>query len=636
MEKNRLLSKPIAYLLFCFLGALFMFCLLTEGDLARQGNILWTQGYLVRTLGISLLAGGGLGAVICFCIYKWNVHGYVLEQRMAIERKGEVAGGKVIGDETFREKALGDGSADRLGVWLLGRTKGEYGWGKVFRVSMALSFCAWIPAFLAYFPAICAYDVVYQTGQIVENYYIDHHPIFHTLLIKCAMMLGENVLGSMNRGIGCYTLCQMLFLASAFAFGIAMLWRRNIRRIWLGLAQLFCMCYPFHWYMSVSMTKDTVFAAFFLIQLTALCEMMCGHKSKTGCEAMNDGKSKKSHKDVCKNIGMELLFFIATVGMVLFRNNGKYAFLVFIVFLAAAVLLGKKRRFWGRLLLWSLGALVTGVVLLQTVFQIMDAEQGDRREMLSIPIQQLARTMVYHGGVGVLAEDDNTMKEADKALVNDFILNEAYRNYRPDFADPVKSNTNTYVARFRAGEFIGTYLGLFLQYPGDFLNAALAVNAGYLYPGDISHAYINAQEGQAAGGGYVQTRWEEETLNSRGIYKASKWPGLFEVMEQWADENAYLTLPVLKYLFVPGVVIWLYLLLLGSRLVKREFGLCMPLLLVLGYFLTLLLGPTVQLRYIYPVMIAFPFLLLWPGKSCGLSQQSSVEITCSEGGEDDR
>ncbi len=588
MDNNRLLSKPIAYLLFCFLGVLFFFCFLTEGELARQRNILWTWGCFAKTLGISLLAGGGLGAVVCFGICRWCGYG------------------------------IGDGASEgqgkrmaRFGGWLLGRTKGEKGWGKVFGVSMALTFCAWLPVFLAYFPAICAYDAVYQTGQIVENSYIDHHPIFHTLLIRCAMMFGGNVLGSINRGIGCYTLCQMVLLASAFAFGIAMLWRRSVRRIWLGLVQLFCMFHPFHWYMSVSMTKDTVFAAFFLIQLTAFCEMMSG------------GKDMDKHR----KHGMELLFFTAAVGMILFRNNGKYAFLVLIVFLLAVVLFGKRRRFWGRTLLWSLGALAVGMVLLQMVFRITDAEQGDRREMLSIPIQQLARTMLYHGGVGVLEEDDNTMEEADKALVNDFILNEAYRNYRPDFADPVKSNTNTYVARYRTGEFIDTYIRLFLRYPGDFLNAALAVNAGYLYPGDVSHAYVNAQEGQAAGGGYIQTRWEEGTLNSRGIYKESKWPGLFEAMERWADENAYLKLPVLKYLFVPGVVIWLYLLLLGSRLVKREFGLCMPLLLVLGYFLTLLLGPTVQLRYIYPVMIAFPFMLLW---------QETGEVKCSGGDEDDR
>ena len=34
-------------------------------------------------------------------------------------------------------------------------------------------------------------------------------------------------------------------------------------------------------------------------------------------------------------------------------------------------------------------------------------------------IQQMARCMIYHGGVGVLSEDDGTMSEQDRALVND-------------------------------------------------------------------------------------------------------------------------------------------------------------------------------------------------------------------------
>ena len=77
--------------------------------------------------------------------------------------------------------------------------------------------------------------------------------------------------------------------------------------------------------------------------------------------------------------------------------------------------------------------------------------------------------MIYHGGVSVLAEDDNTMDAADKALINDFILDEAYRDYDPGIADPVKRHTNTYVARYRSGEFIRVYLHLLTQYPGDMI-----------------------------------------------------------------------------------------------------------------------------------------------------------------------
>ena len=88
--------------------------------------------------------------------------------------------------------------------------------------------------------------------------------------------------------------------------------------------------------------------------------------------------------------------------------------------------------------------------MLSAVFSATHAEQGDRREMLSMPIQQMARCMIYHGGVGVLPADDGTMSEQDRALVNDFILDEAYRDYDPGIADPVKRHTNTYVVRYRS------------------------------------------------------------------------------------------------------------------------------------------------------------------------------------------
>lgn len=217
--------------------------------------------------------------------------------------------------------------------------------------------------------------------------------------------------------------------------------------------------------------------------------------------------------------------------------------------------------------------------------------------------------MVYHGGIDVLSEDDNTLTESEKALINDFILGEAYRNYDPHISDPVKRYTNTYVARYRLKEFSLTYLKLLAEYPGDFLNAALEVNAGYIYPRDTSHAYINVSESRS-GFGYVQICWAEDILNNRGIYKDSKFEAFLAPLERWADENSYLRVPVLKYLFVPGIWLWLYLLLFGFLCIARNGRLCIPLTLVFGYYGTLFLGPTVQLRYIYPVMTAYPFILL--------------------------
>ena len=133
------------------------------------------------------------------------------------------------------------------------------------------------------------------------------------------------------------------------------------------------------------------------------------------------------------------------------------------------------------------------------------------------------------------------------------------------------------------------------------------MDAGYLYPEDVSHAYVN-QVDYAPGKGYAQTRWAEEELLEKGFYKDSKWEWLHVKMEDWAERNAHLSIPVIKYLFVPGVWIWAFLWLGGVRMQQKKYGYLLPLALILGYYINILLGPVVQLRYLYPVMVAFPIL----------------------------
>lgn len=576
MRETRILPRRKGYLLLCVLGCLFVFFVKTEKDLAANGNVLWTAGYVGSTLAWSVILGCVLGMVGTRVVYH-------IAENTAARQKCQTQSQDNMDGADGRQKAIG---YKRFAAWIQNRSGGQ-----VLLGSLLLLLLAWLPIYLAYYPGICAYDAPVQTGQIMEHYYFDHHPIVHTLLLQGMLWLGSHIFGSVNAGMACYTAAQMLLLAGSMAYGMCVLHRRKAPvAAWLSVL-LLGMFFPFHWYMSVSMTKDTVFSAFLLLQLVSLTDLL-----------MEDRRSIRP--------GIrDLLFGIGTVGMILFRNNGKYAMIVLLAFLFLMFCFGKRaRKLWGRLFTVSAVAFGVGLFVLSAVFNITHAEQGDRREMLSMPIQQMSRCMIYHGGVGVLPEDDGTMTEQDKALIHDFILDEAYRDYDPGIADPVKRHTNTYVVRYRSGEFIKTYLHLLSAYPGDMINAALAVDAGFLSPFDTTYATVN-QTGEKEGLGYVQTRWDEGVLNERGIYKDSKFPWMYERLENWAENNGYLRIPLLKYIFVPGSYLWLYLGLAAVLFITDRKRFCLPLAIVGGYYGTMLLGPTVQMRYVYPVMLALPYLL---------------------------
>ena len=84
----------------------------------------------------------------------------------------------------------------------------------------------------------------------------------------------------MNAGMALYTALQMLLLAGSMSYGVLVLHRRQVAAGWQIVMLLLGMFFPFHWYMSVSMTKDTVFSAFLLLQLISLTGSVAGEPAR--------------------------------------------------------------------------------------------------------------------------------------------------------------------------------------------------------------------------------------------------------------------------------------------------------------------------------------------------------------------
>ena len=317
MRETRILPRRKGYLLLCVLGCLFVFFVKTEKDLAANGNILWTAGYVGSTLAWSVILGCVLGMV-------GTRVGYHIAENTAARQKCQTQSQDHMDGADGRQKAIG---YKRFAAWIQNRSGGQ-----VLLGSLLLLLLAWLPVYLAYYPGICAYDAPVQTGQIMEHYYFDHHPIVHTLLLQGMLWLGSHIFGSVNAGMAYYTAAQMLLLAGSMAYGMWVLHRRKAPVAARLSVLLLGMFFPFHWYMSVSMTKDTVFSAFLLLQMVSLTDLL-----------MEDRRSIRP--------GIrDLLFGIGTVGMILFRNNGKYAMIVLLAFLFLMFCFGKRaRKLWGRL-----------------------------------------------------------------------------------------------------------------------------------------------------------------------------------------------------------------------------------------------------------------------------------------------
>lgn len=445
-------------------------------------------------------------------------------------------------------------------------------------------FVCWLPVFLAYFPGICSYDFSIQMGQAESGVYSDHHPFMHTLCIQFFWNLGKNIFASGTIGIAIYTLFQMIILLASFIYSLYILNKCNIHKYWLYGLTTFYALFPPNAFMSVSATKDTIFAAFVLFMTCSLLYVLRSFITKTSCKLEY------------------IILILSSIGTIFFRNNGRYALLAMIAVTLLLLIFHRTYRVkYSMILSFSVAALFIAITILNLTQSAIECTQGDRREMLSIPIQQWARIINRH---------EQELDTETVAFIKQCIDEEGLYEYDPYISDPVKRHTHTNVILNNAGTFIQTYVKLFFAYPDEYVNAFLIQNSGFLYILDTSHAWINYNP-DISGYGYIQTHELNDELAGRDIYKKSFLPNLYTALEQWTNNNRYLHFPILNILMASGIWFSLVLFMLASVFTQKKYQLLLPIAFVFGYYLTLFLGPTVQLRYIYPVMLSTVFLLIF-------------------------
>lgn len=466
---------------------------------------------------------------------------------------------------------------------LHGRTEG-ISEGVLYLGYLGVILVCWIPVFLAYYPSVFAYDAEGQLYQVIANDYSTHHPLLHTLFLGAFFRLG-GWLGSYSAGMAIHSVVQMLLMAAVFAYALLTLYKEGVKRSLRLLLLAFYALFPANSVLALSTTKDVLFAALvlcYVLELYRLC-----------CRRMDPAEGEQTWR---QSFFRALLLVLIGVTMLLFRNNALYALLASAPFTAA--ILKKVRRSERKCYLWStLCTLVLFAVASMGLKAVLGAQSGSPREMLSVPFQQIARTRVYHE-----EEIEPQMRtELDRYLSSEWV----FAAYHPHLADPVK---NRAVIHDQPLGLIRCWLQLGMQFPQTYIDAFLDNSVGLWFLEDVSHSEIYGK-GTESGFGYLST--DNRTMPAGcEIIEDSKLPGLRMVMEEIVSENRYQELPVVSVIFAPAFYWWLMVLYAADAVYRRKWERLVPVSFLTAYYLTLLLSPAVLVRYMYPLMISVPPLLL--------------------------
>lgn len=447
----------------------------------------------------------------------------------------------------------------------------------VFGICAGVVFACLIPVWLAYYPIVMSYDFHRQVNEAYNGlaYFYPYQPIAHTWVIWVFLQLGKAV-GSLETGFACMALFQMLLYALVTGYACSMLYR-ILKKKWAVIAAvLFFAVFPFNSVMVVCTTKDVLFTILFLLFFLLLME-----------RSLFSGDKK---------IPIDLALVLEGCLMMQFRNNAFYAAAVFMVLFVLLVPRKEKLRALLLCVLLTAGGKVSGIVIKEAIGTELNVSKV---EMFSVPIQQFARVGCYHG---------SELDQFTALTLDSYVPWQDWSNYYPPLADTVKASVRSENFEGNYGSLLSFWAKLGLRYPNEYLDAFLELTRGYWFLDDVSWAE-NLGSGVEGRMGAVFTYNSSEIAGAGSIIHESKLPWLEAQLEKIVSGNAFYDWPVLSIVFRSAFYTWSLFLATMALLYRKQKKPLKLLLLPWLYFGTVLLGPVVQLRYVFPIMVLLPMAI---------------------------
>jgi hypothetical protein len=353
----------------------------------------------------------------------------------------------------------------------------------------------------------------------------------------------------------------MALCAAAFSYVLHSMAKNGVHIYVRALTLLFFALYPVNGFYAITMWKDTAFGVIIMLLVLETIRMAAQPAAFLGQK---------------KNV---VVYALLCVALYLTRNNGLH-----IILLLLPVLLLVFRKYW-KSVLALIGAFAVCVMAMQITSALLDVQRGSVRFALSIPLQQIARTVKEHGGE-LAASDRNVIS----SVLN---IAELPERYDPFVLDPIISNDMFYEAAFRvnSGSFFAFWARLLTKYPLTYIEAFLAQTHGYWYP-DLDE--------------WIVARVIAE--NDYGIHPERLVPTLLD--NAFSGIFVFRVFPAVSMLVSIGFAAWLAIIMALALIIKKQYRLLTAFVPVLLLWLTCIASPVSgQYRYIYGLFLALPLLV---------------------------
>lgn len=444
---------------------------------------------------------------------------------------------------------------------------------------------AWLPWLIASFPGMLMGDTpaellmyfgypsyVSNSVNLLDPQMLitQHHPVLHVVLLGLAASLGASLFSSINVGIFLFTLAQFACTIATLSLSVRYLLRRGTSyRILLALAAAYTLLPLFPNY-AVLLTKDSLF----------VCCLLAFVISVDSTTRNNAGAK-------------QWLALLASGLLVSLLRSGAFVVVIFTLFVAAIYAIRSQGMQAARpAMLVLAGTLAVNIALTSVIYPALSITPASPREMLSIPIQQVAAVAAHH---------PESISESEYEAIDAVIdLNKVAERYNPSNADPIKNTWNKNATGEDRSGFISAWLSVLAKEPLTCIEATFRNYYGFLYPSE-------QQIGQ------MTIAWSDSRASQLSPITDYQPHIKSDIQRFFADlvsgyQLSFERIPVLSLLSVSAFWVWMLLICCAKAWVsqKRVLIIVTPLVLVT---LIALIGPcnaTTYFRYVYPLMFTLP------------------------------
>lgn len=448
---------------------------------------------------------------------------------------------------------------------------------------LSIAFVYLFVLFLIKYPGLVEADTIIQFHECLSGKYSNNNPLFSTIVIKPFVAIGMALFNDINACAAMYFAAQALFVAFTFACVVKTLAEMKAP-IWLLVCTIFFYAFtPYHIMFSIGHSKDVLFS----VSITLFCLVLY--------RLLMDPNAPKKYY---------YYLLLTSIGFCMMRNNGILAFAFFI-----PVYFFTRKKENKRILAVLLLSGLLCLLIKRPIFNALEIPQSDVFESLSLPTQQVARTVLDH----------NDLTSSEFEILNPIMeISMIQETYDPGLSDPIKALIRATTKNNPANsqqmlDFAKLWFELGLRHPVTYAKAFVDITCGYWNSGYNAAPWCN----------FIYE-------NAIGLHLTNPVPILNMFFDRYLGLfNDFMSL---QLTVCTGLFVWAYMLSVLVCLIRRDnVGalLCVPVLCVVQ---TLILGVPVacDLRYVYCAFCGLPFALALATRPQGDGFPAQIDAAVDE------